>query len=63
MLGIRDYFSQDVVALIEWPELGAALLPNSDIVFKFEIKEDERLVQIVANTKKGESILSEMNYF
>lgn len=45
-IGIRDYFVQKAICLIEWPEQGGNLIPKADIIYQIEIVEDEREVDI-----------------
>ncbi len=35
-LGIRDYFGERTVALIEWPERGQPLIPAADLTLRLE---------------------------
>lgn len=59
-IGITDYFSNEAICLIEWAELGADLLPESDLTCYIAIKDDERILQLDANTKKGEQLLKRL---
>lgn len=45
-IGIRDYFGQNAILLIEWPEYAGDLLPPADIICAIEIIGDEREVCI-----------------
>lgn len=48
-MGIRDYFGEDAVHLIEWPEKGEALLPKPNWIITFTIKKNQtRLIEIEA---------------
>jgi tRNA threonylcarbamoyladenosine biosynthesis protein TsaE len=54
-IGIRDYLAQDSLCFIEWPELGKGFLPEADFVLNLEIKGQERIAQLLCNSKKMES--------
>lgn len=53
-LGIRDYFSEDALCLIEWPEKGEGLLPEPDLVLYLRVENSGRLVRWSALTAKGQ---------
>ncbi|NOT83584.1 MAG: tRNA (adenosine(37)-N6)-threonylcarbamoyltransferase complex ATPase subunit type 1 TsaE [Methylococcaceae bacterium] len=41
-LGIRDYFEQESICFIEWPEQGGSLLPTPDLVLQFQAEQAGR---------------------
>lgn len=57
-LGFRDYFSNQSVCCIEWPEHGGKTLPPVDIQFNLIIKGTGRLIQIAALSVAGKRILA-----
>jgi tRNA threonylcarbamoyladenosine biosynthesis protein TsaE len=57
-MGIRDYFSDKTSSLIEWPEQGASLLPNPDLVFDISYHKEGRLFSIEAFSEFGLKCLS-----
>jgi tRNA threonylcarbamoyladenosine biosynthesis protein TsaE len=58
-MGIRDYFKEPCVVLIEWPERGAQLLPTPDIVVNFQSVKDGRQILLSARSSHGERLLQE----
>ena len=60
-IGIRDYFSDDTVCLVEWSEKGEPLLSSADIVIDFDIIIDGRQVTAKAVTNKGAHELTKLN--
>ncbi|MCC5855175.1 MAG: tRNA (adenosine(37)-N6)-threonylcarbamoyltransferase complex ATPase subunit type 1 TsaE [Idiomarina sp.] len=63
-MGIRDYFSNDSLCLIEWPQRGAGVLPQPDLQIQLRpvVNADgtlSREAQLDALTKTGEHLLSE----
>ena len=56
-MGIRDYFTNDSICLIEWPENGMALLPQADVACYIAFKNEIRDVRIEALSDKGSEIV------
>lgn len=63
-MGIRDYFDNNVLCLVEWPNRGAGFLPESDIVVQLVSEQDPdddnrigRKICLQAKSKKGEAVL------
>ncbi len=46
-LGLSDYFTEDAIGLIEWPERGAGYLPPPDIICRITIEAEQRVIQIL----------------
>ena len=59
-MGIRDYFTEQSMALIEWPERGAGFLPPADLVVRIEREGDGRRLQITAKSTLGQEILQRL---
>ena len=58
MIGIYDYFSLSSICLIEWPEHGFPLLPESDIsCYIFFAKENAREMRLEAYSERGKEML------
>lgn len=58
-MGFRDYFTQDTLCLIEWPER-AAHLPTADLVCDLEVVESQRKITLHANTPAGMQVIEEV---
>ena len=56
-MGIRDYFSDDAICLIEWPERGLGCLADSDMVVEFRVSGSGRTATIQPQSARGEAIL------
>lgn len=53
-MGIRDYFTDDAICLVEWPERGEGLLPSPDIDIDIRYDgEEARHVVITGNNEYG----------
>lgn len=60
-MGIRDYFNNDSMCLIEWAEKGWGLLAKPDIELNIKIDNtlaDSRGFEFLASSEAGESVLS-----
>jgi len=60
-LGGRDYFSDDAVCLIEWPQRGEGWLAEPDIEILLNYQPDGRLLEIKGNTVKGLSLIKRLS--
>ncbi len=58
--GFRDYFNDDSVCLVEWPEKAGDLLPSPDLRIGLEIQDSGRLVDIVSNSEAGGKCLIQL---
>ena len=62
-MGIREYFADGVVCLIEWPERGGDRIPAADLVVTLNRVKDgnhQRRAQVKAIGKKGQNLLGEL---
>jgi len=57
-MGIRDYFSDQGLCLIEWAEMGQGVLPDADVAVSIERIGQGRKVLVKAGTKRGQLVLS-----
>lgn len=60
-LGIRDYFADDAICLIEWPGCGQGFLPAADM--EVEIARsgpDRRNVRLVAHSDSAAQLLKQL---
>ena len=59
--GFNEFFDEENVNLIEWPEKGHPYLPISDVIISFYyVSSDKRKVSITANTPKGVKCIKEL---
>jgi tRNA threonylcarbamoyladenosine biosynthesis protein TsaE len=60
-MGIRDYFSQDSICLIEWPNKGAGLLAPADLHISIGFNEQGRDIALYALTDCGLTLLKALS--
>jgi len=58
-MGIRDYFNDNCCCFIEWPEKGAGLLANADIIINIVYQEEQRVIALRACSVRGEAVLQQ----
>ena len=55
-MGIRDYFSQNCICLIEWAEKGEGILPEADLLVNIDYYDDARNITTNCSKLKWASI-------
>ena len=51
----RDYFADDDLCLIEWPQQGKGYLPQPDLKIAIKAHNDGRIVRLLPFSTRGES--------
>ncbi|CAH0524466.1 tRNA (adenosine(37)-N6)-threonylcarbamoyltransferase complex ATPase subunit type 1 TsaE [Vibrio hippocampi] len=59
-MGIRDYFSDDAICLVEWPEKGQGLLPEADLDIELKYADNAREIVLTANNEYGNRLVSQL---
>lgn len=59
-IGVRDYFDQDALCLVEWPQRGQGLLPAADITLTLEYRPNGRQATLESHGERGDGVLTQM---
>lgn len=59
-MGIRDYFAQDTICLIEWPDKGAGLLACADLETSIAYEGSGRRIDIESVSDVGLDVLKQL---
>lgn len=57
-MGIRDYFGDFSVCLVEWPERGVGALPHPDLVITIQMDGFGRALTFCAESEQGRAVLA-----
>ncbi len=57
--GFGEYFRDDAVCLVEWPEKAAAYVPSADLLLDLQYAGEGRQLAIVAGSQAGRQCLNE----
>jgi len=60
-MGIRDYFIEGHICVLEWPERGEGVLPMPDLRVKVVVEGSGRQASIAAHSSVGDAILRGWN--
>lgn len=61
-MGIRDYFNQDSICLIEWSEKGNGFLQDADLIINIDYFDDARQIHIMSRNSHGEQIIQQLKH-
>lgn len=56
-MGIRDYFTDKSLCIVEWPDKGEGLLPDADVHMHLSYQNSGREIRIEALSEPGEKLL------
>lgn len=56
--GLLEYFGNETICIVEWPEKAAGILPQADIAATFTITATGRQITLCSQTGAGEEIIS-----
>ncbi len=56
-IGIIDYFSQETISLIEWPDRGKPLLPAPDLTVRIHYKNSKRKVTLIPHSPAATRVI------
>jgi tRNA threonylcarbamoyladenosine biosynthesis protein TsaE len=59
-MGIRDYFNESSMCLIEWPKKGWGMLAQADIELNIQVEGNQRTFEFVASSSVAKVMLSIM---
>ena len=59
-IGGRDYFSQEAVCLVEWPQRGEGWLAKPDLDITLKYHENGRFINVTAYSTKAEKIVEKI---
>lgn len=59
-MGIRDYFSQQSICIVEWPDKGEGVLPLPDLAIVIRYSDQQRMAELTAHSAYGNALLCQL---
>jgi tRNA threonylcarbamoyladenosine biosynthesis protein TsaE len=60
--GFRDYFNEQAICLVEWPEKARGELPEADLTIRLEWQNEGRFATLTALTERGMTCMRRLVY-
>jgi tRNA threonylcarbamoyladenosine biosynthesis protein TsaE len=60
--GFREYFNENMICIIEWPEKAESVLPSPDINIFLNISGEGRDVELQAMSDQGNQCLDRLKF-
>ncbi len=60
--GFREYFNDNTICIVEWPEKGDAVLPTPDVNLSLTVTDHRRDVELRALSDKGNECLARLKF-
>ena len=61
LIGINEYFAENAICVVEWPELAEKLLPRADLVISLNLSQSGRQMCIEAQNPRGKVWLQRLS--
>jgi len=58
--GFRDYFNQESLCIVEWPEKAGGQLPAPDVTIQMSVEDNGRAVTLNAGSEQGRLCLEQL---
>jgi tRNA threonylcarbamoyladenosine biosynthesis protein TsaE len=62
-MGIRDYFEDQALCLVEWPSQGEGVLPEPDLNIRLQADDGGRFLEIETSSDYGRKVLTDLEHF
>lgn len=62
LMGLRDYFHDDALCIVEWPEKGEPLLPAPDLNIVIRLMPHGRQLEFISLTPRGDRMVRELTF-
>lgn len=59
--GFRDYFNEQSVCLVEWPEKGSGILPEPDLLIRLDFDGAGRVARVAGMTEAGRQCIERLS--
>ena len=59
-MGIRDYFLEQNLCIVEWPNRGAGVLPKPDLAIELTVSGTGRLARLQSSSVRGDAIMQSL---